>query len=86
VEAKKKARLYAGQLYKLSPVDGFLANGKISEYFKNYKEAEKYYTAAIDTGNSRNCYQKLADLYEKKMKQPEKARQLMAEFYSKNKS
>ncbi len=84
--SEKKARIYAGQLYKLSPVDGFLAYGKISEYFKNYKDAEKYYAAAIDTGNSRKCYEKLADLYENKMNQPQKARQLMAEFNRKNKS
>jgi tetratricopeptide (TPR) repeat protein len=83
--SESKAKRYASELAKLSPVDGHLANGRIAEYYKRWSEAEKHYKNAIAVGGSKTCYQKLADLY-KKSNQPEKARETMAEYSQKNKS
>jgi hypothetical protein len=41
---------------------------------------------AIEVGNSKTTYQKLADLYKNKMAQPEKAKKLWATYNEKNKS
>ncbi len=68
-----KSQKYASELLKISPVDGYLANGYIAEYFKRYKEAEKQYLKANDIGKSKVTYQKLYDLYKNKLKQLEKA-------------
>lgn len=84
--SEKKAVRYANELLWLSSVDGYLAKGHIEEYFERYSAAEKYYKKAIEIGNSPTTYQKLADLYQKKMKQPEKARLLLAAYNEKNKS
>lgn len=84
--SEKKAVGYANELLRLSPVDGYLAKGHIEEYFKRYTMAEKYYKKAIEIGDSLTTYQKLADLYRKKMNQPEKARLLMSVYNEKNKS
>lgn len=84
--SESKAQQYASELQKLSPVDGYLAKGRIAEYFERYASAEKYYKLAVETGGSKTTYQKLADLYKNKMNQPEKARATWAEFSDKNKS
>ena len=84
--SESKAQEYAAQLLAISPVDGYLAKGRIAEYFDRYAAAEKYYKLAVDTGGSRTTYQKLADLYKNKINQPEKARATWAEFNQKNKS
>lgn len=84
--SESKARKYSDQLFVISPVDGYLSKGKIAEYFNNYTVAEQEYRKAIGVGNSRVGYQKLADLYKNKMMQPEKAKQIWAEFNEKNKS
>ncbi len=84
--SEKKAQRYANELLKISPVDGFLAKGHISEYFERYKEAEANYTKAISIGGSKTTYQKLADLYKNKMNQPQKAKILLETYQDKNKS
>lgn len=78
--SEKKATKYAEELHRLSPVDGYLAKGKIAEYFNRYKVAEKNYSQAYEIGNSKTTFQKLYDLYLKKLKQPKKAEQLKKEF------
>jgi len=84
--SESKAISYSDQLYKISPVDGYLSKGKIAEYFNRYTDAEIQYKKAIDTGSSKVGYQKLAALYKNKMKQPEKAKLILAELNEKNKS
>ncbi len=81
--SERKAKKYANELSKISPVDGFLAKGRIDEYYERYTNAEKNYISAIEIGKSKICYQKLADLYKNKMKQPEKAKTVLAEFEKK---
>ncbi len=81
--SERKAKKYANELSKISPVDGFLAKGRIDEYYERYTDAEKKYISAIEIGKSKICYQKLADLYKNKMKQPEKAKTVLAEFEKK---
>lgn len=78
--SEKKATKYAEELQKLSPIDGYLAKGKIAEYFDRYKIAEKNYTLAYEIGNSKITFQKLYDLYLKKLKDPKKAQELKTEF------
>jgi len=78
--SEKKATKYAEELQELSPVDGYLAKGKIAEYFNRYKAAEKNYTQAYEIGNSKTTFQKLYDLYLKKLKEPKKAEELKREF------
>lgn len=70
--SEKKARNYAAELMKLSPVDGHLASGYIAEYNEDFTEAEQAYRKAIQVGGSELTYGKLADLYENN-KQPDKA-------------
>ncbi|NNT72453.1 tetratricopeptide repeat protein [Flavobacterium sp. IMCC34852] len=84
--SERKAQQYAGELLKISPVDGYLAKGRIAEYFERYAEAERNYARAIAVGGSKTTYQKLANLYKNKMNQPEKAKQLMQTYQEKNKS
>jgi tetratricopeptide (TPR) repeat protein len=84
--SESKAEHYANELLKISPVDGYLAKGRIAEYFDRYSAAEKYYKQAVLTGGSKMTYQKLADLYKNKMNQPEKAKAAWVEFNNKNKS
>jgi tetratricopeptide (TPR) repeat protein len=78
--SESKAMRYSNELLKISPVDGYLSRGYIAEYSGRYSEAEKQYKAAIEVGKSKNCYQKLSDLYKNKMKQPEKAKLVLQEF------
>lgn len=84
--SERKAERYANELLKISPVDGHLAKGHISEYFKRYKDAEKQYSKAIATGGSKMTYQKLADLYRNKMNQPQKAKSVLENYEERNKS
>jgi len=84
--SEAKASRYAEELLKISPVDGYLAKGRIAEYFERYPTAERYYQKAVDIGGSKTSYQKLADLYKNKMNQPEKARAILAESSQKHKS
>lgn len=77
--SQEEALQYADELLTLSPVDGHLAKGHISEHNKRYSDAEKSYKAAVRIGKSKTTYKKLSDLY-KKMKQPQKAAAIMAEY------
>ena len=83
--SERKAIKYSDELLKISPIDGYLSRGHIEEYFDRFTKAEIQYKKAIEVGNSKTSYQKLADLYQNKMKQPEKAKQTMAIFNQKNK-
>ena len=71
--SEAKSQKFASELLKISPVDGYLANGYIAEYFQRYKEAEKQYLKANEIGKSKITYQKLYDLYKNKLKQLDKA-------------
>jgi len=84
--SEKKAQKYSSELFKISAVDGYLSKGHIAEYFKRYPEAEKNYKKAVEVGGSKITYQKLADLYKNKMKQPEKAKATLEEFTEKSKT
>jgi len=84
--SEKKAQKYASELSKISAVDGYLSKGHIAEYFNRYPEAEKNYKKAVEIGGSKTTYQKLADLYKNKMKQPEKAKATLEEFTEKSKT
>lgn len=84
--SERKAQKYSNELMTLSPVDGYLSKGHIAEYFKRYKEAEKNYKKAVEIGGSKTTYQKLADLYKNKMKQPEKAKAILEEYTEKSKT
>ncbi|WP_371926081.1 tetratricopeptide repeat protein [Flavobacterium cerinum] len=83
--SEKKAQRYADELMAISPVDGYLSKGHIAEYFKRYPEAEKYFIKAVQIGQSKVTYQRLADLYKNKMKMPEKAKQTL-DLYQKKKT
>lgn len=78
--SEKKATKYAEELQKISPVDGYLAKGKIAEYFKRYTIAEKNYTQAHEIGNSKTTFQRLYDLYLNKQKNASKAKKLKEQF------
>ncbi|WP_026706226.1 tetratricopeptide repeat protein [Flavobacterium soli] len=78
--SEKKATKYAEELQKISPVDGYLAKGKIAEYFKRYTLAEKNYTQAHEIGNSKTTFQRLYDLYLNKQKNATKAKKLKEQF------
>ena len=77
--SETKPKTFA-ELLKISPIDGYLANGHIAEHYQRYKSAELNYKSAIAVGQSKTAYQKLADLYKNKMQQPQKATILMAEY------
>lgn len=81
--SERKAIMYSNELMKIAPVDGYLSKGHIAEYFNRYKEAEKNYRKAIEIGGSKTTYQKLANLYKNKLKQPEKAKEIMEAFAKK---
>lgn len=75
-----KAQKYSDELMSLSKVDGFLANGYIDEYFKRYAKAEANLKKAHEIGNSKKTFQKLYDLYQNKLNQPQKAEELKKKF------
>jgi tetratricopeptide (TPR) repeat protein len=81
--SESKAIRYSTELRELSPVDGYLSRGRIDEYFDRYSDAEEQYKRAILIGKSKICYQKLADLYKNKMKQPDKANKVWEEYKNK---
>lgn len=78
--SEAKAIKYSAELQGISEVDGYLSRGHIEEYFNRYNSAEQQYKRAIQIGRSKVCYQKLADLYSRKMKQPAKADKLWEEY------
>lgn len=81
--SESKAIKYSNELLRLSPVDGYLSRGHIEEYFKRYKNAEVQYKKAIQVGGSKTSYQKLASLYKNKMREPEKAKNILETYSSK---
>jgi tetratricopeptide (TPR) repeat protein len=83
--SEKKALRYSDELMNFSPVDGYLSIGKIDEHYSRYAKAEKEYKKAIEIGKSKKAYQKLSDLYRIKMKQPQKAKEVMDAFEKKSK-
>lgn len=83
--SEKKAIRYANELAAISPVDGYLAHGRIAEYFERYPLAEQHYKKAVAIGSSKVARQKLADLYKNKMNSPEKAKQILDLYSNKNK-
>ncbi|MEZ4839126.1 tetratricopeptide repeat protein [Flavobacterium sp.] len=78
--SETKAQQYANELMNLSKVDGFLAKGYIDEYFQRYDLAEVNLKKAHAIGNSITTYQKLYNLYQNKLKQPQKALELKKKF------
>jgi tetratricopeptide (TPR) repeat protein len=82
--SETKAIKYSKELFKLSPVDGYMSRGRIDEYYNRYKAAELQYKKAIAVGSSAASYQMLADLYKNKMDQPEKAKTVLEEFRNKS--
>lgn len=82
--SEQKAISYATELGKISPVDGYLANGYIAEYTERPKDAERYYKKAIKVGGSPHTYEKLASLYEKN-NQPKGAIATASESFKKHK-
>lgn len=78
--SEKKAQKYATQLSDISKVDGYLAKGYIDEYFKRYEQAETHYKKAHEVGNSKTTFQKLYNLYQNKLKDAKKAKQLKESF------
>ncbi|MDX1462651.1 MAG: tetratricopeptide repeat protein [Marinirhabdus sp.] len=70
--SESKATKYANQLLKISPVDGYLANGYIAEYDDRPDDAERFYKKAIEVGGSPHTYEKLTEHYEKNNR-PDKA-------------
>jgi len=65
--SETKAIRYSNELYKLSPVDGYLSRGQIEEYFERYTRAEQQYKKAIAAGSTKVGEQMLSNLYKTKM-------------------
>lgn len=78
--SETKSKKYADELIELSKVDGYMALAYIDEYYKRYTKAEANYLKAHEIGNSKTTYQKLYDLYSKKMKNAAKASKLREQF------
>lgn len=74
--SEKKSQKFANQIMAISPIEGYLANGYIAEYFKRYTAAEKFYLKANEIGKSDKAYQKLYDLYSNKLKDVQKAKKI----------
>jgi tetratricopeptide (TPR) repeat protein len=66
----KKANKYADELLKISPVDGYLARGIITEYQEEFEKAEINYRTAYNIGKSKVAYKKLYDICIKLKKSP----------------
>jgi len=81
--SERKATNFANELMVLSKVDGWLAKGFIDEYFERYEKAEIHYQNAHNIGQSKTTYQKLYDLYQNKLKNKAKAKELYKIFYKK---
>lgn len=69
--SESKAIKYANELAKISPVDGYLANGYVAEYGDRPNDAERFYKKAIEVGGSPTTYEKLTTHYEKNNKPKE---------------
>lgn len=82
--SQAKAIKYSDELLDLSPIDGYLSRGHIDEYFKRYSDAERQYKHAIIVSKSKTSYQMLANLYQKKMNQPVKAKAVLDEYKNKH--
>ena len=82
--SEKKAQKFANELLIISPVDGYLARGRIQEYFSRYLKAEPEYKKALEIGQSKTTYQKLYNLYTNKLNQSKKAELLKNAFENKN--
>ncbi|MBT8262910.1 MAG: tetratricopeptide repeat protein [Bacteroidia bacterium] len=82
--SERKAIKNANELLKISPVDGYLANGYIAEYTDRPEDAERFYKKAIKVGGSPHTYEKLTNLYEKN-EQPREAMQTAANSLKKHK-
>ena len=80
--SESKALRYSNELFKLSPVDGFLSKGQIEEHYKRYSAAEQQYKKAIAAGSIHKGSQMLADLYRNKMNKPEKAKTILQNIKS----
>lgn len=78
--SEAKAIRYSNELMELSKVDGYLSKGYIDEYFNRYKSAEVNYIKAHEIGNSKTTFQKLYNLYLKKLKDKAKASRLKEQF------
>ncbi|MDN3671846.1 hypothetical protein QWY99_02045 [Flavobacterium branchiarum] len=78
--SQAKAMKYSDELLKLSPIDGYMSRGHIDEYFKRYSDAERQYRHAIIVSKSKASYTMLANLYQKKMNQPVKAKEVLEEY------
>ncbi|RZJ70028.1 hypothetical protein [Flavobacterium sp.] len=63
--SESKANKYADDLARLSPVDHYLAKGRIAEYFNRLEAAEKYYLKAHAIGNSETTLKKLKSVRKK---------------------
>jgi tetratricopeptide (TPR) repeat protein len=81
--SEKKAVRYSDELLRISPIDGYLSRGRIEEYYERYHNAEKQYKKAIEVGKTKKPYQKLADLYKYKLKQPQKAKEVWEQYEKK---
>ncbi len=81
--SQTEAIKYSDQLFKLSPIDGYLSKGHINEYFKRYLDAEQQYKKAIALSGSKTSYLMLANLYKNKMNDPEKAKLILDEYQKK---
>jgi tetratricopeptide (TPR) repeat protein len=81
--SEKKAQNYANQLMTFSPVDCYLARGKIDEYFERFKSAEKNYLKALQIGGSKTTYDRFTALYKVKLLQSEKALKVIDEYQEK---
>ena len=75
--SERKATKYANEIFVISPTEGYVAKGKIAEYFNRYLEAEEQYKNAIKLSQSRKTAQNLANLYKNKMNLPEKAKSVL---------
>ena len=82
--SESKAQKYAAELMAISPVDGYLARGRIQEYFNRYLKAEPEYKKAFEIGQSKTTFEKLYHLYKNKLNQSKKAEALKIAFENKN--
>lgn len=82
--SESKAQKFATELVAISPVDGYLARGRIQEYFSRYSKAEPEYRKAFDIGQSKTTFDKLYNLYKNKLNQSKKAEALKIAFENKN--
>lgn len=82
--SESKAQKFAAELAVISPVDGYLAKGRIQEYFKRYLKAESEYKKAFEIGQSKMTFDKLYNLYKNKLNQTQKAEALKTAFEKKN--